>query len=286
MVCLADGDSERARAIASGLEERGRGRVADSPLFISGALEPLLEAAEKRTYKALADGAGNVADIAFSVGRDRQAIIDEVRNRASQRTSRRVEEVFEAARAQERIHEVPGDLEDLSGGTQSEQFPEVDSKELARLRHKLDIEKQRLEKTIADAHAGAARWQKRRDQAAAEGGGDAARHAERNADLERARMHNALAELGTVENEIKRLERAAAAPPAPKRPKAPASSGGGTSAHGTGSVDDLLRDMKKKETGKKPTTGQKARKKTPRERSVDAELRALKSRMNKGPGKP
>jgi len=273
MVCLAD---RGERGFGDALEERGRAISAASPLLISSALEPLLLQAKKQSYRAGKDGAQNVADIAFVVAHARQSILDEKQSVGRATTSRRVGEVARAAEASERVRRKPGELEDLGGaaGTPAE-VPPVDPREVARLREKLELEKHRLEKSIAEANHSAGQWDTRREAALAEGGVDAARHAERNADLERARMHKALAELANIEAEQRRLEKAAHAPPPPPRrappPKRPAKQ--------EDPVDEMLREMKRGAAPKRKKSGTRKKKSGS---TVDDELAALKRKMKKG----
>lgn len=180
-------------------------------------------------------------------------------------------EVASQAEAQERVRRAPGALEDLSGEGGAAAPPAVDAGEIKHLRMKLGLRKDRLQRTIAEAAASSDKWQKRREEATGQGNAEMTRHAERNADLERARMHQALAELAEVDAELLRLEHAAkvkpprpaftarASEPPPRQTKrAP--------------VDDLLADLKKQET-------QKARKGTS---DIDQELERLKAQAKKG----
>jgi hypothetical protein len=208
-----------------------------------------------------------------------------------------------AARAAARAAHVTaaaGDLEDLGGGVDDEAdavgsaADPPDPAEIERLRRDLEARSARAQRTVADAQQGAARWQKKGEEGRALGSEAAAREAERNADLERARMHAALAELAELSAEREALDRAAAE--APRRRQArpagrrPASAPPGKDSNGRGSpppgggersVEDQLRDLKRGQAG--PSTPGR----TPAG-TVDDELEALKRKMSgqKKRGKP
>jgi phage shock protein A len=200
--------------------------------------------------------------------------------------------VASAAEAAARVSAAPGDLEDLSGDSLG--FGDLDSEpigpdlsEIIRLRRELGVRMDRLQRTIADAQKRSRDWQKKHEAAKKQGAKDLARESERNADLERARMHSALAEMAQIEQEIKRLgeaEKAAAkAPPRRPRPKPGGARprGSGTSAYAPQpSVDDLLEQMKRG-AGAPPPSGSKKRKSKKKKRTaaVDDELEALKRKM-------
>ena len=220
------------------------------------------------------------------VGRDRRAIADEVRAAERATTRARVEAATAAASAAERQTAAAGDLEDLGWGEEAEDPPASaprppDRAELERLRRDIEARMARVQRTIGDAQQSAARWQKKSEEAAKSGSAQAAREAERNADLERARMHSALAELAELNAEKDALDKAAAqaaSTPPPAPPPRPAAAPPPRPARGAGSVDDLLRDLKRQggNTGPaKPST------------TVDDELEALKRKMStKKRGKP
>jgi hypothetical protein len=237
--------------------------------LISSALEACLREAD-RAFKPLEDGAGNVADVVAVVASGRQDIVSEARSAEKHAQSSRVRDVVSQAEAQERVRRAPGALEDLSSTGGTAPPPAVDAGEVKHLKMKLGIRKDRLQRTIAEAAASADKWQKRREQATAEGNAELSRHAERNADLERARMHQALAELGEVDAELGRLEQAARVKPRPSPAPPPVEPGPKKSS--SPPVDDLLADLKKKENVK-------ARKGSS---DIDEELERLKAQAKKG----
>jgi hypothetical protein len=284
MVALAPEDGS-GKALAEALEARKIGVTAQGPLFVSSALEAALAAPAAAVMEG-EDGAGNAADIVWVVGRDRRAIADEVRAAERATTRARVEAATAAASAAERQTAAAGDLEDLGWGEEAEDPPAAsprppDRAELERLRRDIEARMARVQRTIGDAQQSAARWQKKSEEAAKSGSAQAAREAERNADLERARMHSALAELAELNAEKDALDKAAAQAPStppPASPPRPAAAPPPRPARGSGSVDDLLRDLKRQggNTGPaKPST------------TVDDELEALKRKMStKKRGKP
>ncbi len=150
-----------------------------------------------------------------------------------------------------------GPVSDVGGGAASAPRP-PDRHEIERLRREVDARMARARRTVADAQQSAGRWQKKAEEARALGSEVAAREADRNADLERARMHSALTELSEMTAELEALDRAARE--APKRRAAPPP-GGSRPGAGSGpsrsdrappgdpSVDDLLRDLKRGQGG-------------------------------------
>ncbi len=296
--------------LAAALELRGRAAAASNALLLTSALEQLLKAPAPGD-NAVVDGAGNVADIAWVVGKERSAVIDERHAAARQATRARVRAASEAAAAAERVTSAAGGLEDLSGGTMADFATAADMPdpgEIARLRAEINARIGQVSKTVFAAREAAEQWEGRRDKAAKKGDAELAREAERNGDAERARMHQALAELSQLQSELKDLDRAATAaamgapprssrpvePPPPRRPAGP-------------SVDDLLEQMKRDQRGGTSTSssssrgssssdgsssgssrkGRRGKKKSKADTTVDDELAALKRKMaaKKGKGK-
>ena len=284
-------DDEQGRRLAIALEGRGVGQAASNALLISAALEPML-ASTGDVSTAGEDGAANIADIVWVVGSEREAVLDQRDAAARARTRARVDSVASAAEASARATSAPGELEDLSGdgfdlGDAGE--PEgPDLLEIARLRRELGVRMERLQRAIADAQKRSQNWQKKHESSKKSGATDMAREAERNADLERARMHSALAEMAQIEQEIKRLDAAEKAAhrsrprPTRARPGPGRRRGGGTSVHAASSVDDLLEQMKRQSgsggSGNSSAT-KKKRKKKKQVSGVDDELAALKRKM-------
>jgi UDP-N-acetylglucosamine:LPS N-acetylglucosamine transferase len=285
-------EDKRGEALARALEARGLGATASSPLLVSSALEPLL--AVRPEARTGGDGAANVADVAWIVGAERGAVVDEARVAARQRTRERVDAAASAAEAAARSRAAAGGLEDLSGGgggaPPTDDVP--DPAEFAKLRAELATRQRQVSATVRDAGEAAARWSRKVEEARAQGDDDLARESERNADGERARMHAALAELAQIESELKRLERAErAAKDVPPRPRAAAGAQVPPRPRATPpprsgpSVDDLL-DQLKRQGGawggartsaggagaSRPAAGRAAS-------TVDDELEALKRKM-------
>jgi hypothetical protein len=120
--------------------------------------------------------------------------------------------------------------------------------------------------------------------AAARGADDEATQLERKADAERARMHSLLAELATLEAEMKELERAIEKlgdlpPPPRERPSAPPKSAPRVS------IDDQL-DQLKRGAGNVPPPKPSSAPKKPAASTVDDELAALKKKMAQNASAP
>ncbi len=311
MVALAPEDGA-GKSLAESLEARRLGVAAQGPLFVSSALEAVLAAAPPPTMEG-EDGSGNAADVVWVVGRARREIADEVRAAERAETRARVQAATAAASAAERQTAAAGDLEDLGWGdpaVDDDDGPAAppDRAELERLKRDVEARMARVQRSIADAQQSAARWQKKAEDGRKAGSEAAAREGERNADLERARMHAALAELAELSNEKAALEKAAAAAPPPRAAPDPAArpprSGQTGPARapsgGDRSVDDLLRDMKRQGGGtggggaagagasSSSSGGSGSGARAPRPAStVDDELEALKRKMStKKRGKP
>jgi len=281
MVALAPEDGA-GKALAGSLEGRKLGVAAQGPLFVSSALDALLAAAAPATMEG-EDGAGNTADVVWVVGRARREIADEVRAAERAETRARVHAATAAASAAERQSAAAGDLEDLGwdDGGDDEPAAVPDRAEIERLRRDVEARIARVQRTVADSQQSAARWQKKAEDSRKAGSEQSAREAERNADLERARMHAALTEMAELSSEKAALEKAAAAaPPPPPRAEAAGSPPPRSAPppRADRSVDDLLRDMKRGGAGERP--GKPAS-------TVDDELEALKRKMSgKKKGKP
>lgn len=295
MVALAPEDGA-GKALAESLEARKLGIGAQGPLFVSSALEAVLAVAPPPNMEG-EDGSGNAADVVWVVGRARREIADEVRAAERAETKARVHAATRAANAAERQTAAAGDLEDLGwGDAGGDDGPEMsaappDRAEIERLRRDVEARMARVQRSIADAQQSAARWQKKAEEGRKAGSEAAAREGERNADLERARMHAALAEMAELTSEKEALEKAAAAAPppraageaAPRPPRAGQTGPARASSGGDRSVDDLLRDMKRQGGGGGGTGARAAKPPS----TVDDELEALKRKMStKKRGKP
>jgi hypothetical protein len=304
MVAFAPDDGA-GKALVAGLEARGQGIGAQGPLFVSSALETLLAAGAYRAAGAGDDGAASTADVAWVVGRARREIIAEAVAAQRARTSERVHAATRASAAAARATAAAGDLEDL-GGDDADPVGDVggrasaprppDRHEIERLRREVEARMARARRTVADSQQSAGRWQKKAEEARRLGSEVAAREADRNTDLERARMHAALAELAEMTAELESLDRAAREAPkrGPAPPPGPSRAGGGSGPGpsrpdpppGDPSVDDLLSELKRGQGGGSSRGPGAAR--GGGSGTVDDELAALKRKMsgNKKRGKP
>ncbi|HKE16114.1 MAG TPA: hypothetical protein VKB80_14660 [Kofleriaceae bacterium] len=325
MVAFAPDDAV-GKAMVAGLEARRQGVAAQGALFVSSALDSLLSAAAQPAAGAGEDGAASTADVAWVVGRARGEIMGEAHAAGRAQTRERVQAASRAAAAASRSTAAAGDLEDLGGdgddgggapaGTAGQAghaghagtapAPEPpDRHELERLRRDLEARIARARRTIADAQKSAGRWQEKAEQARGLGSEAAAREGDRNADLERARMHSALAELAELTSELEAVERAAREAPKRRPPPRPAARGpdpAGGPGPGAGSprgpaprsgdgssVDDLLRDLKRGQgPGDTRDTRGPGQARGSGSGTVDDELEALKRKMSgqKKKGKP
>jgi UDP-N-acetylglucosamine:LPS N-acetylglucosamine transferase len=295
-------DDEQGRELAAAMEARGLGASAGNVLLIASVLEPLLTAPARARPTVGIDGAAVIADVAWIVGSEREAVIDERAAAVRAQTRARVESVASAAHAAARASAAPGELEDLSGDVDTTcappDTPGPDLAEIVRLRADLSARAERLRRTAADAQRRVAEWQKKHDTAAKQGAADMAREAERNGDLERTRMHSALSEMAQIQEELAKLATAEeTARSQPSTGKARSSSpraewqrrGGGTSVNADAppppSVDDLLEQMKRQKPGTDSGTAQgtapppRKRRKPKSDSTVDDELAALKKKM-------
>jgi UDP-N-acetylglucosamine:LPS N-acetylglucosamine transferase len=299
-------DDAGGKAMAEALEARRMGVAAQGALFVSSALEAVLATGAPPATHEGEDGAANAADVVWVVGKARREIIDEARASERAHTSARVQAAARAAASATRSTAAAGDLEDLGGGFDdggaapggAAPEPEPpDPAEIERLRRDLDARMARAQRTVNDAQQSAARWQKKSEEGRALGSEATAREADRNADLERARMHTALAELAELSSEREALERAArevprrrAAPRPPPRTDARPDPGPSrpSSARTDRSVDDLLDDLKRTSGPSTGPTRTASSAKSPG--TVDDELEALKRKMSgqaqKKRGKP
>jgi UDP-N-acetylglucosamine:LPS N-acetylglucosamine transferase len=300
-------DDRVSERVAKSLEQRGLGTMAANALLLTSALEPLLRANPRGDGRIGMDGAANVADVAWVVGKERRSILEERRAAERARTRERVEAAAAAAETVAHTANTAGDLEDLGGGggssgggSHTDPMAGVDvpdEGEIAKLRAEVNTRIKQVSKTVFEAREAAEQWDKRRQQANAAGKTDVEKQAERNADRERARMHAGLAEMAQLESEMKRLESAAAAAAnAPRRPP-PSSSDDADYARAAAqarssrpkqkSVDEMLSELKRRESGggtstSQKTSGKKKKKRRKKRREadpIDDELAALKRKM-------
>ena len=305
LVALIDDNVPNAAQTAASLEARKRAIAAKGLLLLSSALDSAFGGA---LPAASDDGADQIADIVAVVAGDKRAVIDERRTAAQAATRERVARATSAAQAAAAQTAMPGDLEDLGGGGGG--FAEAvadlpDRAELERLRGEVAQRVAELTKSMAAARDAATELADKAKGAAARGATDEATQLERKADGERARMHALLAELATLEAELKDLERSikslgdlpksapgsssssssARASASPPRPSAPPRS----------SIDDELERLKRQGGGATASAPKSGGPRPPGKPSssssekapgtVDDELAALKKKMSQQPPK-
>ncbi len=281
LVALIDDQVAGGAKLAAALETRKRAIAARGLLMLSSALDSAFTGTPP---PALDDGADHVADIVAVVAGDKRAVIDERRVAAHAATRDRVRAASAAAQAAAATTAMPGELEDLSGATAAtaDGAPIPDREELERLRREVAGRVSDMTKSMAAARDAAAELADKAKGATARGASDEAAQLERKADAERARMHSLLAELATLESELKELERAidkigdaprvSQAPPKRAAPPPP-------------SIDDQLAHLKRaRGAPPKPSTPKPSAGKPRTEpKDVDDELAALKKKMSQNP---
>jgi hypothetical protein len=278
LVALVDDQIPLGAKLAAALETRKRAIPVRGLLMLASALDSAFGGAHPG---ATEDGADHVADIVAAVAADKRGVIDERRLAAQAATRDRVRAASAAAQAAAAQTAMPGELEDLGGGSTSS-APDTDDlpdkAELERLRAEVARRVAEMSKSMTAARDAATDLANKAKGAAARGAADEAAQLDRRADAERARMHSMLAELAQLESELKELERAIAQvgdlPPRSEAPQSPPRS----------SVDDELANMKR---GAPPPRAQKSGPtKAPRQepKTVDDELAALKKKMQQGGG--
>ena len=248
LVAIIDDAIAGGARAAAALEARKRAHPAKGLLLLSSALE----AAFKQPHVACTeDGADHVADIVAAVAADKRAVIDERRSAAHAATRDRVRAATAAAGAVAASTPMPGDLEDLSGAAAAvpDDVEVPDAAELARLRTEVKQRVVEMTRSMSAARTASAELSEQAKAAT----GDEAAQLERRADAERARMHSLLAELATLETELRELERVSKliADAPPKRPpptrRAPGWSDedieAATSSAAPPSIDEVLEAM-------------------------------------------
>lgn len=300
LVALIDDQVPSGAKLAAALEARKRAIAAKGLLMLASALDTAFRGSPPG---ATDDGADHVADIVAVVAADKRAVIDERRVAAQAATRDRVRAASAAASAVAAVTAMPGELEDLGGGGAAEVDTSAvpDKAELERLRGEVARRVGELTRSMAAARDAATNLADKAKGAAARGATDEATQLERRADAERVRMHSLLAELATLEAELKELERTIdklgdlprASPPPPRsegaRPR---------QAPPTASLDDELDRIKRNvgvgasgSAGAAPKPGSGTKPKPPPKSSsdpkanVDDELAALKKKMSQAPPK-
>ncbi len=295
LVCMSP---KNAREIsrAEGLETRGVGAIAGNPLMVGAVLERLLKASPKFALKTGLDGAQIIADSTWVIASQRREIVEEVVTAQRAGRAGQVEEATEYADWVATTATPAGDLEDLGGGgvrgssRTSSVPPRPDLGKLMRLQEEIGLRKDRVTRTIADAQQQSAKWDRERSKAETLDNKRMAEKAERNADLERARMHSALGEMSDLAAEEKKLVAAIlaakSAPPPVQAPPPEVSSSAGEEDRSTRprvrlSVEDELERLRRSSASAPPRKRRTPKKKSRARAGVDDELAALKRKMAK-----
>ena len=276
LVALIDDLVPDGAKLAAALETRKRAIAARGLLLLASAMDSAFHGAPLAAHD---DGADQVADVVAAVAGDKRAVIDERRSVAQAQTRDRVRAASAAAQAVAQTTAMPGDLEDLGGGSEPVDTSSIpDKAELERLRGEVARRVAEMTKSMAAARDAATDLADKAKGAAARGAADEAAQLERKADAERARMHAMLAELATLEAEVKELERTIdkigdIPPPKAAKPQPPPRS----------SIDDQLEQMKR---GAGPVPPRAAPSPKPKSSALDDELAALKKKMSQSAGAP
>jgi hypothetical protein len=295
LVALLD-DQVAGAKLTAALETRRRAVAAKGLLMLASALDSAFAGAPPPPTE---DGADHVADIVALVASDKRAVIDERRSAAHAATRERVHAANVAAQAAAAATAMPGELEDLGGGAAPTPVP--DRAELERLRAEVARRVAEMTKSMTAARDAATDAADKAKGATARGAMDEASQLDRKADAERARMHALLAELATLDAELKSLERAIAQVAAAPHVTTPAGDEPGARTAGGGrpkptSIDDQLAQLKRSAGGAAPSgkpsgaassksRGSERSSKVDGDQSVDDELAALKKKMQQ-PKKP
>jgi hypothetical protein len=295
LVALVDDAVANSARLAAALENRKRAIPAKGLLFVSSALDGAFAGSPP---SPTGDGSENIADIVYAVATDKRGIIDERRAAAQAATRDRVRAASAATQAAAAATAMPGDLEDLGGGSSSAFVDDTaipDAAELARLRAEVEKRKAEMTKSMMAARDTANSLAEQAKAARGKGATDEAAQLDKRADAERARMHALLGELATLETELAELERVRKnVGDIPKaRPSARPSGADPVDdvrPPPAPSIDDALRDLKSRAggpnaTGTKSTpkpSGGSGSKGKPAS-TVDDELAALKKKMQSNP---
>ena len=295
LVALVDDNIAGAARAAAALEARRRAVTAKGLLLLGSALD---SAFGGTAHPPTGDGGDNIADIVAAVAGDKRGIIDERRVAAHAVTRDRVRAASAAASAAAATTAMPGELEDL-GAAPTDAPPPPDAAELSRLRTEVQRRVVELTRSMATARDLATKLTDEAKAAAAPGtpeAADLAAQLDRRADAERAKMHALLAELATLDSELRELERASKAAAEAARtarpPPSPSSSGNARGSAGSGgpSLDDAL-DALKRRAGERPASSPGARATArpapskPPSTTLDDDLAALKKKMASAPTK-
>jgi hypothetical protein len=292
LVALVDDNIAGSARAAAALELRKRAVIAKGLLLLSSALDAAFAGSPPAPTS---DGGDNIADIVAAVATDKRGVIDERRIAAHAATRDRVRAASAAASAAAATTAMPGELEDL-GGAPPEPASVPDAAEIARLRSEVQRRVVELTRSMTAARDQAARLGEDAAAArasAAPGAGDDAAQLERRADAERAKMHALLAELATLDGELRELERAgkAAAEAARQAGSAAGAASGAAGAPRTppgpprSNLDDELDDLKRRAGPGQATARPAPPPRKPPPTTVDDELAALKRKIGSAPPK-
>ncbi len=292
LVALVDDQIAGSARAAASLELRKRGIGAKGLLLLSSALDSAFTGV---TPSPTLDGAEQIADIVFAVCGDKRGVVDERRQAAQASTRDRVRAASAAANAQAATTAMPGELEDLGGAPPTQPGPGIDAAEIARLKAEVHQRKAEMTRAMGAARDAATKLSDQAKGAAARGAADEATQLERRADSERAKMHQLLGELATLEQELAELERVARTiqdAPRTSTSSSPRSDGPTERPRPrtpTPSLDDALNDLKRRAGGASGSAApnQSASKSTrrPPPVTVEDELAALKKKMAGAPPK-
>ncbi|MEP6865809.1 MAG: hypothetical protein ABJE66_34635 [Deltaproteobacteria bacterium] len=307
LVALIDDLLPNAAKLAAALEARKRAISARGLLMLASAMDSAFGGVLPH---ASDDGADHVADIVAAVAGDKRAVIDERRAAAYGATRDRVRAASTAAQAAAATTAMPGELEDLGGGSSAAGVadePLPDKAELERLRSEVARRMAEMTRSMTASRDAATDAADKAKGAEARGAAEEAVQYERKADAERARMHAMLAELASLESELKELERAIEKvkdmPPPRAASSAPRTSPSESPPPPSGrrvSIDDQLEALKRATGGAKPGGAGPQKSSTPNPNSspppqsekkqrrgdnVDDELAALKKKMQNAPPK-
>jgi hypothetical protein len=292
LVSLVDDQLPSGIKATAALEARKRAIAAKGLLMLSSALDSAFHGAPP---PATEDGADHVADIVAAVATDKRGVIDERRAAAQAATRERVRSASAAAQAAAAASAMPGELEDLGGGSGPDPVDLPDKRELERLRGEVAQRVAEQTKSMTASRDAASKLAEEAKAAAARGATAEASELERKADTERSRMHALLAELATLEAELKELERAIAqVGDLPKASQQPPPRAEPPPRAKPASIDDELAKMKRNAGAPASTSpppkpsGKAASGPAPSSKkpgTVDDELAALKKKMQQGPPK-
>ncbi len=300
LVALVDDSVAGGARAAIALESRKRAIAAKGLLLLASALESAFAGTPPA---ATPDGADNVADIVAAVAGDKRGVIDERRAAAQAATRDKVRAASAATQAAAATTAMPGELEDLGGdhaggvGDVVSDLP--DKAELERLRAEVGKRVTELTRAMSLSRDAGFKYAAEAKAALAQGKADEAARLDKQGDAERARMHAMLAELATLETELRELERAQKSvsdrPRTPPRPTSTASANDLDDLEAPAppprrgaTVDDALAEMKRKAggAGPMPTPAPTAGKPSaPRGATVEDALAELKRKMAGAPQK-